>query len=253
MRISIDTRARTLSTDEEGPGTVDLYSDEAFAVLSRLWLQVGWELRYSYNFSWMGRPVIQLPEDLVRIQEVLYRVQPDVLVETGVAHGGSLVFSASVCAAIGRGRVIGIDVDIRAHNRSALDAHPLRDRIELIEGDSTDSRVVDRAREHVRGAECVLVLLDSNHSKAHVLRELEAYAPLVTQGSYIVAMDGIMRDLVGAPRSDPSWSWDNPLSAVDEFLEQHPEYREEEPAWLFNEGRVRSRVTYWPRAFLRRV
>src|SRR5438270_277514 len=138
MRLTIDDEARQLIHHADGGERVlPLDSPEAFALLSRYWVQVGWSQRYSYTFTWLGRPVIQLPEDLVRVQEVLYRVRPDVIVETGVAHGGSLVFHASLCRAMGRGRVVGVDVAIRPHNRAALEAHELAASITLVEGSST--------------------------------------------------------------------------------------------------------------------
>ena len=236
-------------------GTQDefaLDTPKAFEVVSAAWLRCGWDVKYVYGFSWMGRPVIQLPEDLLRVQEMIWRVRPDVIVETGVAHGGSLVFYASLFAAMGNGRVIGVDVEIRQDNRIAIESHPLAQRIALIEGSSVDPCTVDSVRAAIRPGESVLVVLDSNHARAHVASELEAYAPMVTPGSYIVACDGIMAQLTGAPRSAPDWSWNNPLSAIDGFLATHPAFAQEEPAFPFNEGKVRQRVTYWPRCFLRR-
>jgi cephalosporin hydroxylase len=246
---SSTVRVREAGADREFP----LASPEAFAAVSRAWLRCGWDTKYVYSFTWLGRPVIQLPEDLLRIQEVIYSVEPDVIIETGVAHGGSLVFYASLCKALDRGRVIGIDVEIREHNRAALQSHPLSDRIELIEGSSTDPAIVARVRQMVRPGEKVLVLLDSCHAKAHVLAELEAYGPLVTPGSYIVATDGIMQDLVGAPRSEGDWNWNNPRQATREFVEAHREFKIEEPAMPFNEGAITDRVTYWPSAYLKRI
>src|ERR1700733_9799320 len=137
VKIEIDTSSRTLVCDEDGSRReLALYSSEAFAVLSRLWVKVGWDLKYSYGFTWMGRPVIQLPEDVLRIQETIYRVRPDVIIETGVAHGGSLILYASLCAAMQRGRVVGIDIRIRPENRKAIEAHELGERITLLEGSS---------------------------------------------------------------------------------------------------------------------
>ena len=230
-----------------------LGSPEAFSSISWAWLRSGWDAKYVYSFSWLGRPIIQLPEDMIRIQEILYRVKPDVIIETGVAHGGSLIFYASLCHAMSRGRVIGIDLEIRPHNRKAIEAHELSERITLIEGSSVDSAVVARVRELVRPDETVLVMLDSNHTKSHVLAELEAYGPFVSHGSYIVAADGIMERLAGAPRSAEDWSWNNPKAAATEFLETNREFALEEPAFPFNEGLVRERVTYWPSAYLRRI
>ena len=170
----------------------------------------------------MGRPIIQLPEDVLRIQEVIYRVQPDVIIETGVAHGGSLIFYASLFKAMGRGRVIGIDIEIRPHNRRAIEAHEMKPLITLIEGSSIEPSIVEQVRALITPGETVLVLLDSNHTKAHVLAELEAYGPFVTPGSYIVATDGIMKEVAGAPRTGPDWDWNNPLDAAREFAAKHP-------------------------------
>lgn len=231
----------------------EIGSPEAFRILSKLWLRSGWDAKYVYSFTWLGRPIIQLPEDLVRLQEVIYRVKPDVIVETGIAHGGSLIFYASLCKAIGKGRVIGVDVEIRPYNRSAIEAHELSSFITLIEGDAIDPSIVEQVTAHVNPGETAMVLLDSNHSKAHVLAELNAYAPLVTADSYIVAMDGIMEEVAGAPRTQPDWTWNNPRQAALEFVRANPDFAIEEPAFAFNEGDVSQRVTYWPSAFIKRL
>lgn len=231
----------------------EIGSPEAFRILSKLWLRSGWDAKYVYSFTWLGRPIIQLPEDLVRLQEVIYRVKPDVIIETGIAHGGSLIFHASLCKAIGKGRVIGVDVEIRPYNRSAVEAHELFSYITLIEGDAIDPSIVEQVTAHVKPGETAMVLLDSNHSKAHVLAELNAYAPLVTQDSYIVAMDGIMEEVAGAPRTQPDWTWNNPRQAALEFVRANPDFAIEEPAFVFNEGDVSQRVTYWPSAFIKRL
>lgn len=229
-----------------------LSDPEAFELISKAWLRSGWDTKYVYGFSWMGRPVIQLPEDMIRIQELIYELQPDVIVETGVAHGGSLVFYASLCAAMGKGRIIGIDIEIRKHNREEIEGHRLYPMITLIEGSSIAPEVVEQVKHQIGKSEKVLVLLDSNHSRDHVMGELEAYAPLVSPGSYIVACDGIMQQVTGAPRTQADWDWNNPISAINEFLEKHSEFEAHEPQWPFNEGRVKQRVTYWPKAYLRR-
>jgi cephalosporin hydroxylase len=237
----------------DGDATYALGSDEGFAAVSRAWVRSGWDAKYVYGFTWMGRPIIQLPDDLIRIQEVIYAIKPDVIIETGVAHGGSLIFYASLCKAMDKGRIVGIDIEIRPHNREAIEQHPLSSYLTLIEANSTDPATVAAIARSVRPDETVLVLLDSNHTSAHVLRELEAYAPIVTPGSYIVATDGIMSWLGNAPRTQPDWSWNNPRDAARHFAAAHPEFVLEEPPRLFNEGAVRQRVTYWPDAFLRRV
>lgn len=231
----------------------DIGSPEAFRVLSRLWLRSGWDNKYVYSFTWLGRPIIQLPEDMIRLQEVIYAVQPDVIVETGVAHGGSLVFYAGLCKTMDQGRVIGVDVEIRPHNREAIESHPLASLITLVEGDSIDPSVVADVQSRIAPNERVMVLLDSCHHKQHVLEELRAYATLVSPGSYIVAMDGIMEELTGAPRSSPDWSWNNPRQAALEFVAGNPGFAIEEPPFAFNEGSVTERVTYWPSAFIKRL
>lgn len=253
--LTIDERGgRVILQDAGGMQTEHaLDTPEAFEAVSAAWLRCGWDVKYVYGFSWMGRPVIQLPEDMIRIQEIIWRLRPDVIIETGVAHGGSLVFYASLFAAMDHGRAIGIDVEIRPHNRTAIEAHPLAQYISLIEGGSTDPATIAVVHAAVAPGERALVILDANHSRAHVESELELYSPLVSPGSYIVACDGIMAMLTGAPRSAPDWGWNNPLGAVDAFLTRHDEFVLEEPAFPFNEGKVRQRVTYWPKAFLRRV
>ena len=254
MTIFIDTQAREVRVnDEHGERRVPLYSPEAFDLISSVWLNVGWGQRYSYAFTWLGRPVIQLPQDLVRLQEVIYRVRPDVIIETGVAHGGSLVFAASLCRVVGKGRVIGVDIEIRSHNRREIEAHSLASLITLLEGDSADVTTVRQVTSLLSPGENVLVILDSNHSAAHVSRELEVYYPFVQPGSYIIATDGIMRDLGDVPGGRPEWSHDNPVTAVDEFVARHPEFVVEPPPRLFDESGIHADVTYWPRAYLRRT
>jgi cephalosporin hydroxylase len=241
---------------DDGQGTrtkLNIGSPEAFALLSKLWLRSGWDTKYVYGFTWMGRPIIQLPEDILRIQEIIYRIKPDVLIETGIAHGGSLVLYASLFNAIGKGRVVGVDIEIRPHNRRAIEAHEMYRLITMIEGPSTNDKLVRQVRSLVNEGECGLVILDSNHSRRHVLEELRCYAQFVTVGSYIVVCDGIMQDLVGAPRTGPEWATDNPQSAVKDFLAESDDFVLEEPGFLFNEGQIADRVTYWPNAFLRRT
>src|SRR5689334_1026651 len=253
MKVTVDGDRVSVSDSDGVSHEFEIGSPEAFRILSKLWLRSGWDVKYVYSFTWLGRPIIQLPEDLLRLQEVIYRVKPDVIVETGVAHGGSLIFYASLCKAMAKGRVIGVDVEIRPHNRSAIEAHDLASYITLIEGDSVAPSIVEQVKAQVKPGETVMVLLDSNHTRKHVLGELNAYAPLVTQGSYAVAMDGIMEEIVGAPRTHPDWSWNNPRQAALEFVAEHPEFEIEEPAFLFNESQITERVTYWPSAFLKRV
>jgi cephalosporin hydroxylase len=252
MRIVIDTEAKTLATADGK--TIDLYGREAFELISYLWLKTSWNQKYSYTFTWMGRPIIQHPEDLVRLQEVIYFLKPDVIIETGVAHGGSLILYASLLKAMGKsGRVIGIDIEIRPANRKAIENHELSDCITLIEGDSAAPDVVEKAGEAIRPNDTVLVLLDSNHSYAHVMNELEAYYRFVTQGSYIVATDGIMQLVHDVPRGRPEWLTDNPERAAEDFVRMHPQFVIEEPSWAFNESPLHKPITAWPSAWLKRI
>jgi len=188
--------------------------------LARRFFDLASTLEYPYHFDWLGRPVIQWPQDLVAMQEIIWRVKPDVIVETGIARGGSMIFYASILQLIGgAGRVVGVDVDIRAPNRVEIERHPLAHRITMIQGSSTDDAVVAQVRHSVGGARCVLVALDSNHTHAHVLRELELYGPLVTAGSYLVVFDTVVEDMPADAFPDRPWGrGNNPKTAVREYL-----------------------------------
>lgn len=253
MRIVLDTDSAQMEcSDGTSVQSCGLYTREAFEILSRQWLRVGWNQKYPYTFSWLGRPIIQLPEDMVRLQEVIYQIRPDVIVETGVAHGGSLIFSAGLCKILGHGKVVGVDLEIRPHNRQAIEQHELSSLITLVEGDSVASDTVATVKRHVGDAERVLVVLDSCHSYSHVLAELETYGPIVTPGSYVAATDGIMADLDDVPRGSPEWRYDNPVTAIREFLSRHDEFVEEQPNWPFRESDLMENVTHWPHAWLRK-
>ncbi|MCP4005550.1 MAG: hydroxylase [bacterium] len=252
--IRIDTEKAIVEVETaSGVQTFPMDSPEAFAAVSDAWLRCGWDNKYVYSFTWMGRPIIQMPEDLLRIQEVIYTVKPDVIVETGVAHGGSAIFYASLFRAIGKGRVIGIDIEIRPHNRKAIEEHELFDAITLIEGSSIDASIVERVKRELGPDEKVLVILDSKHTKDHVLAELEAYAPMASVGSYVVVQDGCMEWAAGAPRSEDDWSWNNPVQAIKEFTAGNSSFEVSEPPFAFNEGNVTRRITYWPEGYLRRI
>lgn len=253
MKLIIDTQEKVLTREAEGQQEqFDLFSKEAFELISQQWLKVGWNQKYPYCFSWMGRPIIQIPEDIVRTQEALYQVKPDVIVETGVAHGGSLIFYASLCKAMERGRVIGVDIEIRPHNRAAIESHEMSSLITLIEGSSTAPDVVAHVRSLIQPGEQVMVILDSNHTREHVAAELEAYCELVSPGSYIVATDGSMQDLHDVPRGKPEWEHNNPTTAALDFARSHPEFVMEQPLWPFNESDLSQNITHWPSAWLRR-
>lgn len=256
MKLTIETNAAIvkLLNDKGVEIEYPLSSPEAFQLISKAWLRSGWDTKHVYTFSWMGRPIIQLPEDMFRFQEVIWKLKPSVIVEVGVAHGGSLIFSASICEAMGAGHVVGVDIDIRPHNREAIESHKLFDRITLIEGSSIDPSVIQQVRSKISDDDVVLVVLDGCHACDHVLSELRQYSQLVTRGSYIIAADGIMKDLAGAPRSSPNWATDNPVSAVEIFTSESKEFVCEQPGWEFNESNgLSENITYWPRGYLKRI
>ena len=219
--------------------------------------------QYSYNFRVLGRPVIQYPQDIVAIQELIWEIKPDLIIETGIAHGGSLILSASMlalldyCDAVENGemldpkatkrRVLGIDIDIRAHNRAAIEAHPMAHRIDMIQGSSIAPEVIAQVQAHAVGYERVMVILDSNHTHAHVLAELQAYAPLVSQGSYCVVFDTVIEDLPAGMYPDRPWDvGNNPKTAVCEYLTQNPNFEVDE------DMEAKLLITVAPGGYLRR-
>ena len=238
-------------------------SDGAFQTLSRDWLQASMQRQYVYNFDWMGRPIIQYPQDMVAMQELVWRVRPDLIIETGIAHGGSLVLSASLLALldmsdaieagttldprVSRRKVLGVDIDIRAHNRAAIESHPMASRIAMVQGSAVAPDVVQQVRDFAKGYQRVLVCLDSMHTHDHVLGELDAYAPLVTPGSYCVVFDTFVEDM--PPRFFADRPWDvgnNPKTAVRQWLAGHAEFE------VDADMEQRLQVTVAPQGFLRR-
>ncbi len=187
--------------------------------------------KYSYHFEWLGRPVIQYPQDVIAMQELIWSIQPDLIIETGIAHGGSLIFSASmlelnaICGGCQDAEVLGLDIDIRAHNREAIEAHPMFKRISMIQGSSIDSEIIEQVKAKALGKQKILVFLDSNHTHDHVLAELEAYALLTSVGSYCVVFDTVIEDLPADMFGDRPWGvGNNPKTAVWEYLKTHPEF-----------------------------
>lgn len=249
---------------QERTERLDAYTaDIDFQQLSRQWLQKSMADKYVYNFDWLGRPIIQYPQDMWAVQDLIWRVRPDLVIETGIAHGGSLVLSASMlamldmCDAIEAGttldprqsrrKVLGLDVDIRAHNRAAIEAHPMASRIQMIQGSSIAPEVVQQVREVAQGYGRVLVFLDSMHTHEHVLAELDAYAPLVTPGSYCVVFDTFVDDMPPGFFADRPWDvGNNPKTAVRQWLPAHPEFV------VDAEMEQRLQVTVAPQGFLRR-
>lgn len=216
-------------------------ADKDWQALSQRWLAHAFEQRYMYNFNWLGRPIIQTPIDMAAMQELIWQIKPDLIIETGIAHGGSLVFSASMlalldmCDAVESGamldpknskrKVLGIDIDIRAHNRAAIEAHPMASRIQMLQGSSIAPETIDQVKQVASNYQCILVCLDSNHTHDHVFAELEAYAPLTSVGSYCVVFDTIVEDMPAGLFPDRPWGpGDNPKTAVWKYLKKHAEF-----------------------------
>lgn len=228
--------------------------DQEINVKTRAWMNDANRFKYSYHFEWMGRPIIQYPQDILAVQELIWRVKPDLVIETGIAHGGSLVFLASmlelnaICGGPLEAKVLGIDIDIRRHNRAAIEAHPMSHRIQMIQGSSIAPEVVERVRSFAQGKKRVLVSLDSNHTHQHVLSELEAYAPLTSVGSYCIVFDTVIDDMPADMFPDRPWGpGNNPKTAVWEYLKCHPEFEIDE----LIESKLL--ITVAPSGFLRRI
>jgi cephalosporin hydroxylase len=202
-------------------------ADPEMRELTRRWFNKTFDYRYPYNFSWLGRPIIQYPQDVMAMQEIIWKVKPRAIVETGIAHGGSLILSASLLELVGGdGIVVGVDIDIRDHNRAAIEAHPLARRIQMIQGSAIDESVVAQVRGLVGDRGPVLVILDSNHTHHHVAEELKLYSPMVQSGSYLIVFDTVVEFM--KPDAFPDRPWgigDNPYSAVQEFLKTNSRFQ----------------------------
>lgn len=201
-------------------------SDSRLVAVAEEFVVRSCEHRYSYNFTWLGRPVIQYPQDLIALQEIIWHERPDLIVETGIAHGGSAIFFASMLELLAQnGEVVAIDVDIRAHNRAAIEAHPLSNRISLLQGSSVDEAIVHKVHTKSQGRKRVLVVLDSDHTHEHVLRELELYSPLVKAGSHLIVMDTVIEHLPASVIGQRAWGpGNNPMTAVREFLRRNDRF-----------------------------
>jgi cephalosporin hydroxylase len=235
-------KVRTAAGEKE----VDIYSPEGFDILANLWTRSGWQRKLSYEVAWLGIPIIQLPEDILMVQELVWKQRPDVILESGVAHGGALVLYASLLELLGRGRVVGVDVEIRKYNRLAIEGHPMSRRITLIEGSSTDPSTVAQVASSIQPGENVMVMLDSNHTRDHVRAELELYHRFIRPGGYIVVFDEVMPMVADAPNGKPGWDADNPLEAVRDFLAAHPDF-------AVDSSYERLAATYCRGGFLRRT
>jgi cephalosporin hydroxylase len=226
-----------------------LRDDATLKSQSLAWLAASAARRYSYNFRWMGRPIIQYPQDMIAMQEILWDVRPDLIIETGIARGGSLIFSASMLELLGGdGLVVGVDLDIREHNRVEIERHPLSKRIRMIQGSSVDESVVGQVQGYVEGRSTVLVMLDSNHTHEHVLSELKLYSPFVTLGSYVIVYDTIVEQMPDDMYPNRPWRrGDNPLTAVKEFLAQNNDFE------VDREVEEKLLITVAPGGYLRRI
>lgn len=221
---------------------------EEFKQLSLNWIIEAFQKKYMYNFSWFNRPIIQFPQDILAMQEIIWQVKPDLIIETGIAHGGSIIFYASMLELLGGdGHVVGIDIDIRKHNRVEIEKHPMFKRITMIEGSSTDEKIAEDVKSMTEGKK-VLVCLDSNHTHGHVLGELELYAPLVSVGSYCVVFDTIIEDMPRGFFNDRPWDvGNNPKTAVWAYLEKHDEFMVDE------EIENKLLITAAPGGYLKRI
>lgn len=206
-------------------------ADDELRKMSRTWQQEAARHNYIYNFSWLGRPIIQLPQDVFAMQELIWAIQPDLIIETGIAHGGSLIFSASMlelnaaCGGPADAEVLGIDIDIRAHNREAIESHPMVKRISMIQGSSIAPETIEEVKARAAGKQRVMVCLDSNHTHDHVLAELEGYALLTSVGSYCVVFDTAIEEIPAEMFADRPWApGNNPMTAVREFLKTNTQF-----------------------------
>jgi cephalosporin hydroxylase len=233
--------------DEVRRNTEGLKQDRDLQALSRVWVREVSPHKYAYNFSWMGRPIIQFPQDMMAMQEILWSVKPDLVIEAGVAHGGSILYYASLLELIGHGEVLGVDIDIRPHNREAIEAHPMSRRVRLLQGSSIDAATIDQVRALANGKRAVVVL-DSNHTHDHVLAELRAYAPLVCQGGYCVVMDTLIEDMPARLVGDRAWGpGNNPKTAVQQFLRESRDFE------IDVDIESKLLITVAPGGYLRRV
>lgn len=249
--------------DRERRDTLDAYkSDKTFIGQSQDWLRESMQKRYVYNFDWMGRPIIQYPQDMVAMQEIIWKTRPDVIVETGIAHGGSLILSASLLAmldyadAVEEGtlldpanpkrRVVGVDIDVRAHNREAMEAHPMASRITMIEGSSVEASTIAQVKEALGDAKRVMVCLDSMHTHEHVIKELNAYGTMTTPGCYCIVFDSFVEDMPQGFFDDRPWDvGDNPKTAVHEWLPDHANFE------IDDDYQAKLQITVAPDGFLR--
>jgi cephalosporin hydroxylase len=225
---------------------VNLYSQEGLAMLSNLWVKAAAEFKLMYEISWLGRPIIQFGSDMIMLQQLIWKEQPDIFVETGIAHGGSLIYTSSLFELMGKGKVIGIDLEIREHNRVAIEAHPMYKRISMIEGSSVEASTIEALEKQLEAGKKVMVMLDSNHSKEHVLKEIQLYSKYVNVGSYLIVQDGAQEWVADIPRGNAEWLNDNPLAAIEDFMKTNSDF-------VVDETYTRLGITSSPGGYLKRI
>lgn len=240
MKLTLEAHGQTK--------TVDVFSQEGLEMVSSLWTKIYAHSKLTHNCTWMGVPIIQFPEDIMMMQELIWKVRPDVIVECGFAHGGGALFYASLLELMGKGIVVGVDVEIRPYNRIAVQNHPMGQRVRMVDGSSVEAATIEKIKAHITPGDKVMVLLDSNHSAAHVAREIELYRGMVSPGSYLVVMDGGQAFVWDTPDGKPEWKEDNPLTAIEAFMAT-PEGQAE---FEIDEHFTRLFVTSNPKAYLRR-
>ncbi len=240
MKLTLEAHGQTK--------TVDVFSREGLEMVSSLWVKLYAQYKLTHNCTWMGVPIIQFPEDVMMMEELIWKVRPDVIVECGFAHGGSALFYASLMELMGKGIVVGVDVEIRPYNRIAVQNHPMGHRVRMVDGSSVEAGTIDKIKAHICPGDKVMVLLDSNHSKSHVAKEIELYREMVSPGSYLVVMDGGQAYVWDMPDGKPEWKQDNPLAAIEDFMATPLGQTEFE----IDEHFTRLFVTSNPKAYLRR-
>jgi len=241
-----ETDSSIILKNEKGQEEVKLYTKEGFEMLSNLWIKVAAEFKVNYELTWLGRPIIQFGSDMIMLQELIWEVKPDIFIETGIAHGGSLIYTASLFEMIGNGRVIGIDIDIREHNKVAILAHPMFKRISMIEGSSVADSTILALEKQLESGKKIMVMLDSNHSREHVLNEINLYSKYIPVGSYLIVQDGAQKWVAEITRGKAEWMDDNPLNAIDDFLKVNSDF-------VVDETYTRLGITQSPKGFLKRI
>lgn len=255
MKLTLDTQAGTLTLeDQRGVDMMSLYSDRAFKLLSEQWLCVGWVQKHAQSYAWFDRPLRRLPEDALRLQEAICRVQPTLIVEVGVKEGGGLLFDASVAAGAGLStRLIGVEDGIEKDVRKALTKHPLGERLTLIDGAPTAKSTLAEVKDEIKKGDRVMVVLDADHEAEMVLELLRAYSKFVSKGGYLVSTGGLRAQLAGLPRAGSDWATNNPAAANEIFASENNKFEIETPAAPFNDGTLDFAVSEWSKCWLRRV